>query len=129
MSAGSEILAECYKNGLKIVEVPIHCSYEVDGSSQGPISHGLGVLSFILQLIGEERPLLFFAVPGVMIILIGGFLGYNVIQTYQNTNMLALGTAMITILLIIIGTLGIFTGMILRSISRLLNRHESRRKS
>lgn len=25
MSAGSEILTQCYQNGLKIVEVPIHC--------------------------------------------------------------------------------------------------------
>lgn len=122
MGAGSEIVLLAHENGLKIVEVPINCRFDVEGSSQNPISHGLSVISFMLKIVSEKRPLLFFGVPGFILICVGGLLGFHVVEIYQRTQLLTLGTLIITVLLIVIGVLGVFTGIILQSIAKLLSR-------
>lgn len=40
----SEMLVDAAEAGLNIVEVPITVRYDVDGSTKGPITHGVGVL-------------------------------------------------------------------------------------
>lgn len=126
MSAGSEILLLAKKNGLKIMEVPINCRFDVKGSSQNPISHGLNVISFLVKLISEKRPLLFFGVPGFILICVGGLLGFYVAEIYQRTHLFAYDTAMVMFLFIVVGILSVFTGIILHSIKRLINRIETK---
>lgn len=49
MSAGSEILLQIKDNKLKVEEVEIHCSYDVEnGSTQNPFTHGLQVMMNLL---------------------------------------------------------------------------------
>jgi len=122
MGAGSEILLLANKNGLKIVEVPIYCRFDIGEPSQNPISHALSVISFLLKFISKERPLLLLGIPGLMLIFVGIFLGFHVIEIYQRTNLLALGTAIMSMLFIVVGTLSVFTGIILRSIKKLMEK-------
>lgn len=118
-SVESEMQFLARKHDLKVVEVPITCRYE-DGPKRNPLLHGVQVLDGILRLIGQHRPLLFFGVPGLAILLLGLLWGVWVVEIYRKTLTLAIGYSLITILLVLVGIFAIFTGIILHSIRALL---------
>ena len=65
MSAGSEILLQAKDHDLRIKEVPIHCSYDVErASTQNPVSHGVKALLTLLHDMELRRPLYYFTAPG-----------------------------------------------------------------
>lgn len=105
--------------GLRMVEVPITIRY-LDRPKRSVIAHGMQVLNGIMQLIGQYRPLLFFGVPGAVVLLAGVLWGGWVIEVYRRTLTLAVGYAMISVLLTILGSLSLATGIILHSIRGLL---------
>ncbi|MCZ7538720.1 MAG: hypothetical protein M5U29_02115 [Anaerolineae bacterium] len=72
------------------------------------------------MLISQHRPLIFFGVPGLLILILGLALGVIVVDRYNDYQTLAVGTALISILLAIIGIQTLFTGIILHSIRALL---------
>ena len=109
----SEMISEATAKGLKIVEVPISAIYTKDGSTLNPIRHGFGNFNRIIVLISERRPLLFFSFGGGIFIVLGIVAGIVVVQTYYTSFVLAMGTALISMLLITLGILSIFTGIIL----------------
>jgi glycosyltransferase involved in cell wall biosynthesis len=114
MAISSEIVSEASAKGLKVTEVPISVIYTEDGSTLNPIRHGFGVLNRIMVMISERRPLLFFGLLGGMFLVLGLVAGLVVIQAYYfSSRVLATGTALISILLVTIGLLSIFTGIIL----------------
>ena len=56
----TEILTQVKNYNLKLVEIPITVRYDIENtSSKNPVSHGVGVLGSIIQLIAEKRPLLY----------------------------------------------------------------------
>ena len=118
MAVSSEIVSEATAKGLKVTEVPVSVTYTKDGSTMNPISHGLGVLNRILVMISERRPLLVFGACGCICIFFGIFLGVLVVQVLQTEQVLQVGSALISMLLITIGMLSIFTGIILSVLVR-----------
>ena len=110
------IAKEC---GLRLVEVPITIQYN-DKPKRPVIAHGLGVLNGLLRLAGQYRPLLFFGVPGFIALLVGIGWGFLVVNIYSRIQTLAVGYAMLSVLLTIIGMLMLSTGIILHSIRGLL---------
>ena len=114
MAVSSEIVSEATAKGLKVSEVPISVIYTEDGSTLNPVRHGFGVLNRIMAMISERRPLLFFSLFGGILLVLGIGAGAFVIWAfYFGSNVLATGTALISILLITAGLLSIFTGLIL----------------
>ncbi len=122
MAISSEIVSEAAAKGLNVTEIPISVTYTEDGSTLNPLAHGLGVLHRILVMISERRPLLFFGVLGGLLILAAAVTGAGVIFSYYTSNVLATGSAMVTIMLVTIGFLSIFTGMILDVLVRRLGK-------
>ena len=119
----TEMLVQAQEHGLSVKEVPISNIYTDDGSTLNPVKHGLGVLNRILYMISERRPLLFFGVSGGVLLLIGLILGIRVMTgVFSNAPALATGTAMVTVLLVTIGLLTIFVGIILNTLVNKLNR-------
>jgi len=53
----SEMLADAAEAGLRIQEVEIGVRYDVDGSSEHPIAHGVRVLVKVLHDMELRRPL------------------------------------------------------------------------
>ncbi|OGO07520.1 MAG: hypothetical protein A2Y92_04145 [Chloroflexi bacterium RBG_13_57_8] len=122
MAVSSEIVSEAVSKGLEIVEVPISVTYEGNGSTLNPVRHGMGVLNRILVMISERRPLLFFSLFGGIFLAIGFAAGIMVIRIYYfGNNLFATGLAMVSILFITIGTLGVFTGIMLNVLVRRVN--------
>ncbi|PJF28448.1 MAG: glycosyltransferase family 2 protein [Phototrophicales bacterium] len=108
-----QFLAKDHK--LKVVEVPITIRY-VDKPKRNVLSHGLVVLNGILRLVAQHRPLLFFAVPGVFTLLAGLLLGVWVVYNYWLHENLAVGTALIVVILMLTGVFLLFTGIVLHSL-------------
>jgi glycosyltransferase involved in cell wall biosynthesis len=116
MAIESEMVMDAAKANLKIAEVPINVRYDVDGSTLNPVTHGFGVLNSVIQLISQRRPLLFFCMPGAILLFSGIVLSLVLLDVFQKTQSISLVFAMISMLSIVIGTFGIFTGITLASI-------------
>ena len=115
----TEMIAAATEKGLKITEVPISAIYTKDSSTLNPLSHGAGVLTWIFAMISERRPLLFFGIPGVVLVAAGIYLGIWVIDVAQGGGGVPAGRAMISVLLVLVGVFSTFTGIILNAISQL----------
>jgi glycosyltransferase involved in cell wall biosynthesis len=114
----SEMITLAADKNLKITEVPISNIYTKDGSTLHPIRHGIDVLSRIIAMISERRPLFIFGVAGGILLVIGLVFGFRVIDIAATTGSLAVGSAVLTALFIIAGILSIFTGIILNALAR-----------
>ena len=126
MSAGSEILIQAKNSDLKIEEVPITCSYNVDDpSTHNPIRHGIDVLMGIVRAVGISRPLTYLGIPGVLMVVAGCIISMWILQGYNTGGFLPFGPTMITMLLIIVGSLSAFSGIMLYSAGRLLKERDS----
>jgi glycosyltransferase involved in cell wall biosynthesis len=113
MAISSEIVTESISRGLNVAEVPISVTYTEDSSTLNPVRHGVGVLNRIMVMISERRPLLFFGAGGIIFIVIGIIIGALVAMTLYGHQILQVGSALISMLLITIGILSISTGLIL----------------
>jgi hypothetical protein len=104
---------------LRVCEVPVTIKY-LDKPKRSVISQGLTVLSGILGLVGQHRPLLYFGLPGVCLQMLGLLYGTAVVQIYHATQTLAVGYTVLSGLLLTLGTMTFFTGLILHSMRGLL---------
>ena len=118
-SVESEMQFLAHEHGLRVVEAPITAEY-AEKPKRPVVQHGLLVLNGVLRLVGQYRPLLFFGVSGLIVLLIGLLWGAWVVTIYQRTRTLAVGYALISILLSVLGSLSLFAGIILHSIRGLL---------
>ncbi|MGB1249204.1 MAG: glycosyltransferase family 2 protein [Candidatus Promineifilaceae bacterium] len=114
-SLESEMQFIIRKHELRVSEVPISVVY-AEAPKRNPITHGLQVLNGIIKLVGMSRPLLFFCVPGITSLLLGFAMGLLIMRIYQQSTELAVGYALICIMLLIIGTTSLSTGVILYSL-------------
>jgi len=113
MAISAETVAEAVGKGLKVTEIPISITYTKDSSTLNPMAHGLGVLTRIIVMISERRPLFFFGLSGGFLTIAGLIVGVKVVQIISASGSLPVGTALISVLLLIIGIFSIFTGIIL----------------
>jgi glycosyltransferase involved in cell wall biosynthesis len=114
----SEMITLAADKNLKMTEVPISNIYTKDGSTLHPIRHGIDVLSRIIVMISDRRPLFVFGVAGGVLLVIGLIFGFRVLDIASTTGDLAIGSAVLTALFIIAGILSIFTGIILNALAR-----------
>lgn len=113
----SEMITRAADKNLKITEVPISNIYTIDGSTLNPIRHGIDVLSRIIVMISERRPLFFFGLAGGILLAAGLIIGFKVLHIATTTGELAMGSTVLTTLFIIAGMLSIFTGIILNALN------------
>jgi glycosyltransferase involved in cell wall biosynthesis len=104
---------------LRTVEVPISCAY-TDRPKRSVVGQGLEVLNGVLRLIGQHRPLLFLGVPGAAALLFGLWWGVRVVDIYRRVGELAVGYTLVGVLLCILGSIALSTGIILHSLRALL---------
>jgi len=116
MGASAEILMQGRKKDLSYDEVPINCRYDLDGSTKKPVNHGVGVIVSMLQYLEVEHALLFFAVPGFILFILGLFTGLNVFFSYRQTGFLPFGPTILMAILLFTGMLMGLTGLILHAV-------------
>lgn len=116
----SEMIADATSKGLMIKEVPINNIYHNDGSTLNPWQHGLGVLTRIMIMISERKPLFFFGISGLALLVTGCVIGINVLIDADAGRGLALGSALLAVLLSMVGILCLFVGIILNALRRVI---------
>jgi hypothetical protein len=104
---------------LRVKEVPIHAVYQ-EPPKRNPFAHGIHVVGGILRLVGQYRPLVYFSAPGMILLMVGVGWGVVVVERFNVTRHLAVGYALICLLLSILGMILISTGVTLHSVRGLL---------
>ena len=87
---------------------------------KNPITHGLGVLSNIAALIGARSPLLFFGVPGLVLLLVGALVDTYAVATFSRTAQVPVFASVAGGLLTVAGLLLVGAAIVLKSVSMLL---------
>lgn len=114
----SEMIAVAEERKLEITDVPISVKYHGDGSTLNPVRHGFGVLTQIMAMISERRPLFFFGVLGSILTIVGLIAGIRTLNIFTVEGIIPIGTVMLSVLFFIIGIFCIFTGIILHTLSK-----------
>lgn len=118
MAISAETISRATEKGLKITEKPISIRYTEDGSTLNPVVHGLGVLSRIIAMISERRPLFFFGVGGAISVLLGLIAGIMALNIDRGGGGVINGYTLVSALLLVIGIFSGFTGIILNTLAR-----------
>src|SRR5579883_466414 len=118
-SVESEMQFLSREHGLRVVEVAISADYEAP-AKRSPMLQGFDVLNGVLNLVGQTRPLLFMGFSGLVLMLVGLLVGLDVVAIYMATQRLAIGYALISVMCVIMGTMSLFSGVMLHSIRALL---------
>ncbi len=121
MAVSAETISRATEKGLKITETPISVRYTADGSTLNPVAHGVGVLSRIIAMISERRPLFFFGWGGAILVVLGLLAGIRAFGIVIGGGGALTGYALVSILLLVIGIFSIFTGIILNTLMKRKN--------
>ncbi|MCL4435513.1 MAG: glycosyltransferase family 2 protein [Thaumarchaeota archaeon] len=117
MGVDSEILISASSGSFNVVEVPISVSYNGhEGSTLNPVHHSFDVFYSLLRIASEQKPLVYFGLPGVIMILGGLIMGFRVLSIFLETRSVAIGSAFISVGLIVIGFLATTTAVVLQVI-------------
>lgn len=122
----SEMLADAAAAGLRIQEVEIGVRYDVNGSSENPVVHGLRVLFNVLHDMQLRKPLIYFTLPGSLMTGAGILMALEFLRTFAHGGSLQYGPTLLMILLMLLGSFLALTGMILHILSRAM--HEFKRE-
>lgn len=121
-SVESQLLVDAQTKGLRVAETRIHCRYDVDGSTEGPMKHAGGVLNELLVQIGMLHPLLYMAVPGFALIVLGLGSGAYAVYVYQAQEVFAPGWVLMGMTFLLVGLLGLFAGLVFNVLPRAVKR-------
>jgi len=121
MKISTEILLRSRQKNLTIKEVPITISYDVENSStHNFLTHGFGILFGVLQFISLRHPLLFYALPGVALLVVSGVFAYDALDLFSSTRFISINMVLISVSAAIIGIVLLTTGNILFTIAVML---------
>ena len=116
MAVSAETVAEAARKNLKITQVPVSVTYSKDSSTLHPVRHGLGVFTRVLAMISEQRPLYFFGLGGLILVIIGAGFGIRVVAMFTDTRVLLPGNTLLAAVLIVVGIFSVFTGLVLSAL-------------
>jgi glycosyltransferase involved in cell wall biosynthesis len=120
----SDMITHFSSMGLRIMEVPISANYDVPNKhKKHPLTHGVGVLTRLVNMIGYKRPLLLFGVSGTFIVFVGIVTGFYAFSEYYNTSKFSFATSMVSMLCLIMGMLLVIAGLLLNTLLMMLNEY------
>ena len=122
-SVESEQLIKAHELGLKVINTNVSCKYnDLETSSKNPATHGLSVMGYVIWVVAERRPLLFISVPGFISLLIGLVLGVYTLQYFNQNHVFFIPYAIIVSILVIVGALAMFIGLLLNVLPHIIKR-------
>jgi glycosyltransferase involved in cell wall biosynthesis len=128
MAISAETVAEALRLNLKMTEVPISITYGKDSSTLNPIQHGLSVIMRVVVMISEQRPLFFFGLAGIILMLGGLASGFFALQLYSQSGVISIGWSLVAMFLIIIGILSFFNGLTLHALYHIIHQAVQKEK-
>jgi len=122
MHGSFDMLVQLADAGMKFGEIPVVVRYDLESTSKdGPIHMGLELIWGVLQVIVTKRPLLFFGVPGVVILVIGAVLAVMALETVAKMGIWPTTLTLLAAMMLMTGMLLCTTSMILFAMSQMIN--------
>ena len=123
MRISTEILLLAGTKKLSIKEIPITINYDVDNpSTHNFLSHGMSVLFSVIHFVSLRHPLIFYGLPGILLLIISGFFAYNSLELFSTTRFISINMILLSITATITGIILITTGSILFTIAVMLSK-------
>jgi hypothetical protein len=116
MAISTEILLKANEQNLRIVEVPITVKYFGDSSTHNPISHGTSVVGHVLRHMSFKKPLLFYGLPGIILLVVASLFMYNALDLFSNTRFVSTNMIILSLGFAIMGILLLATSAIIYTI-------------
>jgi len=114
MGASAELMMKAHQNLLTVKEVPIIIKHDVENpSTLNPIYHGMDVIASIIKHYSIRHSLLFYGVPGLLLMLIGIGFGFWAWDIFSQTKQLVTNLTLISIGSLILGLLMFMTAILL----------------
>lgn len=113
MGASTEILLKAKLGELRIIEVPITISYDIDSSTHNSVYHGIDVVVSTIKFVSIDHPLRFYGLPGLASLILSSFFIAWAVQIYTEENRLVTNIALLGMSLLIIGIMLLTTSVIL----------------
>lgn len=117
----TEMTVFALMNNFKIVEIPINYRDRA-GDSESKLNtykDGFKVILMLLTLIRDEKPLFFFSVISLILLIIAGLYFFPILFDYFNSGIvLKIPTLIIIAMVVIIATITFFAGVILHVLKR-----------
>lgn len=114
MAVESQTFLDAVNAGLRIKEVPVFTTYEGITPKRSRARHFSQVLDYMITRTVANSPLLYLALPGIIAVIIGIIAGFRVVAIFLNTHQIAAGTALIAVMLVIIGSVLVATSMVIK---------------
>ncbi len=125
LSRGFEVETEITLHALEhrqpIVEVPLPYGARPEGSASklNTLQDGRRVLTTLFQLYKDYRPLMFFGIPGAVLLAAGIFAGVLVVGEFIDAGKVAgIARAVFAVSCCLLGTVALATGLILDTVNR-----------
>ena len=120
----SEILIDAVNKNLKITEKYVTVIYNTGEktSTKNPISHSVGVLASIIELIAINHPLRYLGIPGLIFLVIGIAYSIIAITLFNDTRYFSIPSTLLALGSLVIGLMLLLMSVVWYSIS-----HQSRR--
>ena len=120
----SEILIDAVNKDLKITEKNVTVLYNTGNktSTKNPVSHSMGVVASIIELIAINHPLKYLGVPGIILLIIGIAFSVVVMGIFNDTRYFSIPSTLLALGSSVIGLMLLLMSVVLYSIS-----HQSRR--
>jgi len=120
----SDMIAHFSKMGLPIIEVPISVNYDVPHKSKKhPLTHGVGVLTRLINLIAYQRPLLLFGIAGLIFIIFGLLTASYAFRVQSAVSPYSFNLSMLSMVFLFIGMLMGISGLLLNTLLMILQNH------
>lgn len=117
----TEITIHALEHRLHIVEVPVRYGSRPDGSSSkiDTLADGQLILTALLRLYKDLRPLMFFGLPGIVLLLAGAVSGVLVVGEFVELGKVAgIARAIFSVACCLLGTVALATGFVLDTVNR-----------
>lgn len=117
----SEILIDAANKGLKIIEEPVTVLYNLGHktSTKDPITHSIGVMSSLIELIAINHPLRFLGIPGFILIIIGIIFSIIVLTIFNDSRIFSIPSTLTALGSLIIGIILLLMSVVLYSIAKI----------
>lgn len=108
-------------NNFKVIEIPIEYKNRIEGSESklNTYRDGFKVIMMIFSLIRDERPLFFFSIVSLILLIISGIYFFPILFKYFSTGyVLKIPTLIVISTVVIVAALTFFVGVILHVLKR-----------
>lgn len=117
----TEQLSIAESNNYRILEVPVKIKYQGlnNTSKKNSVLHGMDIISIILKLAIERRPLLFFGLGGLILIICGLITSAFVLTLFNDTRYFSIPFALMALGFVFVGTSLLFLSFMLYAINQI----------